>query len=58
MRFKFQVVCYGKHDSIIEFQKYHWDYLDEMMGYIKEKATQGDVVKIEVTRWNDKGERE
>lgn len=55
---KFQVVCMDKYAYILE----HKDFSDKQIGallrYINNRVGIENNSKIEITRWNNKGERE
>lgn len=57
-RFHFQVACTDAKGYILEYRNFRFSELPGMKRYIENKATEENVNRIEITRWNEKGERE
>lgn len=58
MRLHFQVVFLDKSGYILGFENFTWRNIANMVETIENRCTSGDIQKIEITRWNEKGERE
>jgi hypothetical protein len=54
----FQVTSMDKRGYILRFHNYDWDKVDKMLEHVNFEATDAKVNKIEIVRWNEKGERE
>ena len=56
--FKFQVVIMDKKGYILEYMNFEDKAVKHMLEYVALKCLNENVNKFEITRWNDKGERE
>jgi len=54
----FQVVSMDTKGYILRFLNFGWPDVDRLADYLKKEITDGDVNRVEITRWNEKGERE
>lgn len=52
MNYKFQVVSLDKKGYIERFKDFDWRDIDEMLVYLNMEVTNGNVAKVEITRWN------
>lgn len=55
---KFQVVVMDKKGFILEFKNFMYDDQKSMLEYVGFWTTAKEANKVEITRWNVKGERE
>lgn len=57
MYLRFQVICSDKKDFIYEYNNFDFDKMEQMLDYIKRMSKHDIVSRIQIIRWNEKGER-